>query len=84
MALRLLLLATVLAQTLLLEAIFDDDFKELVTCVKSNPHIADEGETLTEQNRTDQAVECDTNYCFAYWHEDPVNGSVTIMGQGKW
>lgn len=59
---------------------------ETVTCALSGrlPYVADDGDSDLDKNATEQQIKCNTNHCYAFWQEDPNNGSVVIIGQGCW
>lgn len=59
---------------------------ETVTCASSGtiPHVAEDGDSDLGKNATEQQIKCKTNHCYAFWLEDPNNGTVVIIGQGCW
>lgn len=45
-----------------------------------NEDIYSDNDELSSEPYT---VKCRANNCYTLWKEDPKNGSITIMGQGK-
>lgn len=50
-------------------------------CAKSG-QITDDGMQPAEE-ADDLSVQLCESHCFALWLEDPINGSISILGQGK-
>lgn len=66
--------------SLIIESKETDSPKSVLTCAKSGTIYGGE---VVPSEQLYKKCEKETNHCYAFWREDPNNGSIIVMGQGN-
>ena len=67
------------------EGYVDTTSKNVRLCAQTVGSYIDHGELENITGSVDSVASCEkeTNHCYALWKEDPNNGSVIVMGRGR-